>query len=628
MESSEESKSWAPMQLRIGFSAPSAPCALLLELEGLSVSVETGNLDLATSYLSSVGLTVEVDSIRGLRFPVRDIALIVELPDQVSIRAIGGLSAILEAVLYPPVNGGTVAVTMDGPRTMNLSWYDGTRRYDEPLPLECAPALIASAIPFVAASDTWDAVLTASRLPIIVGRAKVNLDGFVEILAPTPQRIEASPLSGLFRVDATHYGVALAYSDQISSSQGFIWDGPKPVGEQSPTILIEPTLKLSQHVREDLQKFVDGLTNERGRVVVWESGLGRRVFCLAGVASINAFPLLIICAPYAIWAWQRSVALFDRTISMEDDRHEVRIMTYEELERNPRVQSPTAIIFDDLDRSLDNNPSILDQIRRFDGLIDGVRISCSMDFPSDPESQVRILSVVRPGEFRPDVPIALRYPGDSVKRLNQHIEPYIMRRLLLGREEVFTRSSVEVIDTPQGLNDVFTEIKLAQKSVEERVLQLLAATSSGSDLIISPKISKAIEIARLSCMEGLSVAVVTFNQKTVRLLKGMLRPNLVVDFYPEKQISPGITLVNDSSANLRTFDEVIFIDYPWSASILEGMVGEADSLNGPKRVTQIHLAGSIDDRLAVVAGKRSVRSGNLSAVTLPTQVELRWLLAY
>jgi hypothetical protein len=43
---------------------------------------------------------------------------------------------------------------------------------------------------------------------------------------------------------------------------------------------------------------------------------------------------------------------------------------------------------------------------------------------------------------------------------------------------------------------------------------------------------------------------------------------------------------------------------------------------------QLHLAGSIDDRVAVVAGKRRERSSIVDPSEGPTPVELRWMLAF
>ena len=630
MNEADAARPWTPVQLRIGFTAPTSACSMTLSLEGLSVSVSAGDDDLAASYLSAVGVTVEIDAVRGLRFPVKDLRAVGELPDQVSVRSTSGLSALLEAVMHPPLTDATISVTMDGPTLLNLSWYDGHRRFDEPFPLSYSPALIATGIPFVAATDTWERVLEASRMPVVVGRARVNLDGYVEILVSAPQKIEAAPLPGLFRVDATHYGIALHYASWISASPGFSWEGPQPVGDASPDQLAEPTIPLSDHVRSDLRTFVDALARERARAVVWPAGIGRRVFCLAGVESLRSFPLLVVCGPHAVWSWQRNVALFGRSVSMHHDRDDVRIMTYEELSRSPRVNSPATVIFDDLDRALRDDPSLLDHLSRFDGLLDAIRISCSQEFPEDPAEQVRLMSVIRPGEFRADIPVALRYPGAPERRLTEHLQAYTMRRKASAGLSQFSRSAVEILETPRALVDVFAEIRSSTMVYEDKVGALMGATSCGSALAMSPKLSRAVALARSAHGAGRSVAVVTQHARTAVLLKGLLRPLPVHEYRNGSAPLSGVTIVRSDQvlADLRDFDEVVFIDYPWSTAVIDSMVGDAGAERAPTRVTVLHLADSIDDRVAVVAAKRRERAGVVDQYALPTATELRWMLAF
>jgi hypothetical protein len=88
----------------------------------------------------------------------------------------------------------------------------------------------------------------------------------------------------------------------------------------------------------------------------------------------------------------------------------------------------------------------------------------------------------------------------------------------------------------------------------------------------------------------------------------------------------GATVVTftDTPGDLRSFDEVVIIDYPWSMETLEAAVGAAGDETGPGRVSCLHTPGSIDDRLALMSARRRELSGNGTGP--PDEEETRYLL--
>jgi len=56
--------------------------------------------------------------------------------------------------------------------------------------------------------------------------------------------------------------------------------------------------------------------------------------------------------------------------------------------------------------------------------------------------------------------------------------------------------------------------------------------------------------------------------------------------------------------DLRGFDEVVLLEYPWSTALLDAAVGNAAVESGPRRVAVMHAPGTVDDRLAVHAARR------------------------
>lgn len=598
------------VQLRIGFSTPSAPCQIHLALSGLTCVVDCVDDDLACAYLTAAGVHVEVDPLRGPRFPVRDLPLLLDLPEQISVSATGALRSLLELCLNPPEDGTPAAVTADTPGQLNISWTDGERRFNEALPRGAAPAFVALGIPFVAAADTWELVLSASQVPVVAGFARVNLDGFVEINASSPRHVESAPLPALFRVDGTHYGLPLAHAAALDEAHGFIWEGPRPVLEHGPRELAEPAVPLSAHAQSDLRPFVEALAAERARAVVWSAGLGRRVFCLTAVESLQSMPLLVVCGAHAVWAWQRNLSLFGRTSSLSHDRDDVRIVTYDELARSPRISSPATILFDDLDLYISDD-TVMRALRRFDGLLDPLRIACTESFPEQPALQLRFMSVLRPGEFRADQPIALRYPSNPDKRLHEHVEVYTCRRSSAEvGAEMFRRSSVELLDTPESLLTSFEDARQHRRPPDDVAEELLAWCSAGPPQVLSPKLARAAALARESVQARRSAVVVTRHERTASLLRGLLRP-IQVSELPQGELDSSrvaVARLDRGPVDLRSFDDVVFVDYPFSSALIEEAVGDASSGDGPSRVTVLHLRGSVDDRLAMIAARRRERS--------------------
>jgi hypothetical protein len=77
--------------------------------------------------------------------------------------------------------------------------------------------------------------------------------------------------------------------------------------------------------------------------------------------------------------------------------------------------------------------------------------------------------------------------------------------------------------------------------------------------------------------------------------------------------------------NLTAFDEVVVLDYPWSLDVLDRSIGPSTEPDGPD-VVVIHAAGSVDDRLAVLAARRSELGDTTDATRPPSDQEIAYLL--
>ena len=622
-----------PVQLRLSFSTPLSPVRVQLSLAGLQVSVSfaLSDSEAINVYLGSIGLAADTSKEGPLTFPVTELRKLLSLPTQVELVPRGDLITLWTLITRPSQDERPVVVSSDATDLFNLSWFDGKISLNEPLPSRSAPAFMALEVPFVADNETWDDLLSASQLPVLIGKARVNLDGFIEITTTKPQRVEISPLRALFRLSDTHYGVPLGYASDVSNTPGFIWEGRRPSYDRPPADLPALPFMLSHHAQSDLRGLVDRLATRRGEAVIWQSGLGRRIFTLAAIEALDAFPLLIVTFPHALWAWQRHLDLIGRSFSLTHERADVHLATYRDLISRSNIPSPASVIYDDLYRADDEQ---LQTLHRFDGLLDVYRITCSSEFPDDASRAVSLMSVIKPAEFRHNIPIISRYPLRPEARAKEHVSSYLSKRSPESNtEHNFRKSSVELL-TPTSeqlaaLTVAFDERREHTEILAESLLIVSAGTSSS----VSPKISRAVEIARTEYGRGNRVALVTRNHRSAQLLRSALRP-LIITTVDQSEISVNgnstdIVIVRSDGrlGNLIGFDHVIILDYPWSFLAIEAAVGSASDSVGPKQVTCLHLDCPLDDRSALLAARRK-ELGGISDPYLPlSEDEIVYLLS-
>lgn len=625
-----------PMQLRIGFVSPTRPQTLHLTLMGLTVLVEPddGNYDLAREYLTAAGVTAGIEAGKGLYFLVKHLTCIKNLPSQVEVVGDNLLRPLIMLILNPSADNLPATLTLDFEGELTLSWFDGNLNHDEPFSPNASAALLNTEVPFVATTETWDALKSYCRLPVMAGRARLNLDGYVEIATTKPQLVETSPLPALFRIDDTHFGLPLSYASALDADHSFVWEGHRPTFESAPMSLPSTPLIMSGHSEADLKDIVSSLAAQRATVLSWDSGLGRRVFALAAVEALDAFPLLIIAHPGSVWAWQRHLDLFGKTNSLTHDRADVHIITYRDLVNRPLLTSPAAIIFDSLSRALDGPDEVKAALHRLDGVLDAYRIACDSDFPTDINDAVESMSVLRPGEFRSDISVVQRYPVHTEKRAREHVQAYLSERVNDGSFSVskdFKHSSVISVEPTDAQIEAFELAVNRPRDPSDVLTELLGIASSGPATATSPKVVTAASRVRKAVADKRSVVLLTRHSRTAHLLKGMLRPLDVRLSEGTNEVAPAghatIIKFDTQLPSLRSFQDVIVVDYPWSTEVLEKAVGSAADSGTPNSVTCIHLENSVDDRLAMLAARRRERSIVANGSEGPSAEELTYLLA-
>jgi hypothetical protein len=581
------------VQLRLGFPAAEGPLELSLSLAGLTVLVEEASqrYDAAYQRLVSAGIHAAWHDVGGLSFAVRELPLLAGAAGT-AVTCDDDLRSLWELVAHP----GDAPATLDlrGDR-LHVSWDDHAGiRHTERVPAAAVPALLALGVSFLADSAAWRRIEAHATVPVVAGWCQENHDGFVEIRTSTPQLVEASPLPGLFRIDETHFGMPSELADAIDRSRGFVWDSP--ASRPRPSVP-SPYRSRFAAVAATVAETAGRLDARRAAVVVSSSGLNRRIVALETAEALDAWPLLVVCSPAALWSWQRSVELVGRTSSLVDDDGDVRLVTYHDLARLALADPPMVV----LDEPIAPEARLAwEHVGRFDALADAYRLAVCSTWP-DGDAH-RVLKLLRPVEFS-NQPVEYRYPHRPAERLAEHTGAY---RLDAPDEPMgMPRVSVAVVDVSSSqlsaIELLLAEREHDQLEADEALVRIVEVLELGTDTAPSPKLALAVERARAAHRDGRRLAVVVSSPRAAQRLERLLRPLPVsTTANPVPTASVAVLAAGATVPNLLGFSEVVVCSYPASAKALDLAVGPPMG-PGPKKVTVVHADHYVDDRLAVSA---------------------------
>lgn len=625
-----------PMQLRLPMDTAELNASVSLVLSGMTVLAEVtdGNPKDFELALARRGLHPATDVGGFYRISVRELPALLRLDPGIDLHGDAALWPVLELLAQPPVDGAPAVVDIDeSDDSVVLSWTTETGTVEHHIPSPSAGVLMAAGVTFTATDAAWGVLLDAGVLPDVIGMARATVSGIVEITAPVPQLVEGAPLPGLFRLDNTRFGIAMRFAPLVASSPGFVWSGPAPRPEIQHLVDLPVTVELSEHHRADLTRLVNRLSVDRSAVLVWDAGLGRRIMALTAIEALDSWPLVILCPPSQVWTWQRHLELLGRTGSLNHDDTDARIVTYDELAAGAKVGAPAALILDDLCAPEAAQPAVRDALARLAHL-ELVRVAVTATWPEDEEDACALMSLLRPGEFTTQVRLAQRYPAPSRQRAREHLGAYLQRR---GSDDAgtvdtgeFRRTTVRVLRPNDAQLQALAQIAWNAPSQPRQALaRQLALVSAGSEQATSPKLAVAAELATTAHNAGRRVAVATRDPRAHTMLRGLLRHLGAQPFDGAGAVpvgGPVIVRFDTALPDLRWADDVIVLDWPLSTTTLDTAVGSAAAGPGPQRVTVLHLAGTVDDRVALLAARRRENGVAADQLAAPDRDELAFLL--
>jgi len=331
--------------------------------------------------------------------------------------------------------------------------------------------------------------------------------------------------------------------------------------------------------------------------------------------------------------------MFGRSSALTHFDADAHIVTYHDLAHRAEIGNPQTVIVDDLSDLEASTPESRAALRRLSGLMDAYRIAVSTGWPSSPREIMEVMAVLRPGEFRTDIPVAQRYPANAVTRMTEHAAAYVSRRVAgdPGTDQhQFRRSSVVSLEASDAQLKAVGQVRERPGMSAAAVLaECMEILSAGPQLALSPKIPAALRRAQDGLAAGRKVAVLARCHRSIELLRVTLRhpQTVVLDAATAVRAGvPGCRLAlirfDRELPDLRAFDEVLFLDYPWSTGLIDDCVGPASAPGGPSRVSVLHLSGTLDDRLAMLAARRRETAAVTDPSAYPSEDEIAYLLSY
>lgn len=594
------------VQLKLHYEAPLVAQRIHLSLRGLFANAfpADGNLQRCVSYLQSVGLDPQFDPTGSIVFPVQYLRKIQDLPSRAVLLPSVAISTLLRVALLSGTAHSTVIASLDTPTILNLSWVDATGECNEPFAVAHIASLLAVGVPLVADNSTWAAIHHASALPILRAHSRINIDGFVEITTSTPQQLEISALPGLFRIDDTRFGLPLQSIANLLTMPGILFDRPPP--------LPPPSL----HANDQFLEFVDRFAITKGQALVTPQSPFSREFCLNVVTNLQLFPLLVVTTPSSFWLWHQHLKCASGSLP----RDAVRIVTYSSLSTYSRFIDASCVLLDDLDL-VSANSGVLASLQCLNGTVNSYRLSRSDTIPGDPNLLPAYFSVLRPVEFTVNIPIALRYPVPATENIVAHAAMYTTSVDSSLFPDIAPKFFSESLPCPPLLADALnvpTQHDVTQvRSMRVWVEKQFELCSVGTETVLSPKVSSALEIATPAFTAGERVALATRFSRSELVVGSLLQGACArVGNGAKFQVVRYDKIVLDADK----FDLVIVLDFTASYELSSA----SSAYTG--RVHALHLLCSIEERAVEVAAFRTNTGNQESHPARYTDFELVFLL--
>lgn len=582
--------------MRLPISYTRAPVRLSLTLSGQTVRGQLleGSPDDLSEHLRSCSVVSSQDSFFDMICPTSQLPLLARCAG-VSVDTDASIEPFWDVLTRPPLDGSPAAINADSRDRLWLSWMDCDHQPRQHLVEPTAGSvLMAAQVAFTASPRAWDVIAAAGGMPTMVGRASLNMDRFIDIDTSVPQAVEDAPIRGLFRQSDVKFGTAAAFASDVLGAAGFMFTGPIPPVDESASL--QPlAVPLPDSRLADINTIASKLNSLQAAVITGSKGAGRRFTTLAALTATDWLPVVIICSPARVWVWSRHADRLGLSWSVGDKRiADVHLMTYRDVLAGAVPADACAVVFDALDEWQAAGGDVND-LGLFDNQMDTVRVAVCEQWPDSLDSQVRLMSVLRPREFRRNMPVAALYCGDANANAAAHIGLYQVRVSSWSDAPGSDKVIVVRPDAPTLLT-LESERELAghrtddaQDEIEQQIVDV------GSSTAISVKLVTAAALAKERAESGASVALVVRDQRARVIVKQLIRPTTVSQI----AMPSSVCVFQGWTAGLDGFDVVIGTTWP---SSLTGM-SQLLRPDADQEVVMVSAAVDVDeDRVMQAAG--------------------------
>lgn len=603
------------IQPKLSFGGSSEDIVVSLHLVGLTVQLDVwGNqFNVAWGILRKLGLSIRVDKDRTLKFPVRNLDKLKDAPPELRLLGQGDLKPLIYLLQNPPKEGSVAGVVL-GPEGLLLTWKTAVKDETFSLTKEGVAAILSSSIAVLLSPEAWGVLGGENSMRnTTCGIIEENEDGFFEISTTKPQLVESLPIPGMFKLREGLYGVSKRYYNVLQNVNGLQWKNKRIEHDTFRGSLPELSFDVHPHTSTEALALADDTSKYKGTLLSWPTESGRRLVGLLVAEILEGGPLLIICPPHSIWTWQRHLDMLGKSYSLVNNKADVRIVTYDMI-RNKSISliSPGTIIFDSIVNAISKDKELRQQVKKLNILRDTYRIGLSSTECENPQELCNVLSVIRPVEFASEEEVSWRqyYGNLSDQRVQEHTNAYVFTKGVVEPEDLtYRRSQVRAVNLVKEQHDALEGLLYEGGNPLEVLAGALEIITVGTGKDVSPKLTTAVNLARQKAGEGQRVAIITSQKRAIMMLRALLSPlrvQVISSHNDEVQEETQAVIVHsyNNLIDLRSFDTVLVIDYPFNTDVLERFIGGAWDTIGSKVVTLIHGKCDIENRLSILSARK------------------------
>ncbi|MFM7088879.1 MAG: hypothetical protein ACKOW9_05120 [Candidatus Paceibacterota bacterium] len=539
-----------PAQLKLTFKPPATIITVTMALNGVFVYLKSDNREAALVIFASIGVPLEVSSAGPIRFNIKYLKELTNLPENVTKNFAGDLNTLWELCVTRPE---TVVIQREFKDVYNVKWSTSKMQYNESISRDTLPALLSLGVKYVARDDVQNEFEKMGLNSNTFYNIEYNIDRYYTLQHPTPPKALLDSGCIVFRINSNTYGIP------ITECREYVAKGILRTNYTNERSYLNTKMSnfKSSEFGLDLKTIskIENLVNGPGGLIITsKEEIKKRTLALMIASSASAEQVIVLCDPKTLSLWNILLKSLRKSFCIRDKQsctHSIKLLLYSDfLQLKYQVEN---IILDSIDMVvgyLDVDAlSLLKSVSSFDTL----RIGILDNEKTNDEVMNKVLSVIRPLEFSTTFEPSFRYLTDHTEIFRKHADSYIINTGLSHNDSL--RVLFNKCEVDENSEDAL--ISMLSKPVDRKE-DLLKCINIGSGFSFSGKIARLLEIV-YSRKEDSTVYCVTSSLRTKSYVSEITKEldvkNLIIidDFFYKYKFKENDIIFVFDETNLSNF---------------------------------------------------------------------------